>query len=222
MGRQLTLALPKPRTWGGRRRNAGRPPRGEKAGVSHLSRERFPDQAPVHVTLRMLPHVWNLRSRRCFAPIVRAVKQGADRLGCHVIHVSVQGNHIHLIVEADHQRALARGIQGLSIRIAKALNRVMGRKGKVFADRYHAHVLKSPTEVLRAMRYVLHNAEHHGAASGQRFAPGYRDPFSTAPVFEKWQRRATTWLLREGWKRAGPPAPSGTMPSSHAASPGQM
>jgi hypothetical protein len=32
-----------------------------------------------------------------------------------------QGNHIHLIGEADDRRALARGVQGLSIRIARGV-----------------------------------------------------------------------------------------------------
>ena len=40
---------------------------------------------------------------------------------------------IHLVVEALNERALARGMQGSGVRIAKPLNRVMSRKGAVLA-----------------------------------------------------------------------------------------
>jgi putative transposase len=64
-----------------------------------------------------------------------------------VAHFSVQGNHIHLIVEAHDNRALSEGVQGLLVRLAKGLNRMMGRHGRVLSERYHAHVLRSPAEV---------------------------------------------------------------------------
>jgi REP element-mobilizing transposase RayT len=50
-----------------------------------------------------------------------------------VVHFSVQRDHLHLIVEASDRRALSRGMQGLSIRVARAANGELGRKGRVFA-----------------------------------------------------------------------------------------
>ena len=76
-------------------------------------------------------------------------------------HFSVQGNHVHLIVEAEDNRALARGMQGLGVRIARALNRVMGKKGAVMADRFHSHLLRTPSEARRAIDYVLRNHVRH-------------------------------------------------------------
>src|SRR5439155_1867394 len=71
--KQLTLdkVIRKPRRG---KAKGGRPPKnGVKAGVSHLRRPVLNGQRhPVHVTLRMLPHVWNLRSRRCFGAIARS------------------------------------------------------------------------------------------------------------------------------------------------------
>jgi hypothetical protein len=87
-------------------------------------------------------------------------------------------------------------MQGLNIRIAKALNRVMKRHGKVFADRYHARVLRTPSEVRSALHYVLNNNAHHS-----NHGVATMDPCSTAPRFHDQQRTATTWLLREGWRR---------------------
>ena len=167
---------------------------------------------PLHVTVRMAPHVYNLRSRRSFRVIEAALRVGGDRFDVRVIRFSVQGNHIHLVVEATHRRALARAIQGLSIRVAKGLNRMMGRKGRVFDDRYHARVLRTPTEVRHAIRYVLENARKHAAQRGETYAPGYVDPYSSAGAPDVSLPPAQTWLLRTG-KRAGSCAASGRHPA---------
>jgi hypothetical protein len=66
-----------------------------------------------------------------------------------------------LLVEAEDERALSRGMNGLGVRVAKGLNRVMGRSGKVLEERYHGHVLRTPTEVRRARSYLLGNARRH-------------------------------------------------------------
>jgi REP element-mobilizing transposase RayT len=152
----------------------------------------------------MAPHVYNLRSRRSFRVIEAALRVGGDRFDVRVIQFSVQGNHIHLVVEAPNRRALARAIQGFSIRVAKGLNRMMGRTGRVFDDRYHARVLRTPTEVRHAIHYVLDNARKHAAERGETYAPGYVDPYSSAGAPGLALPPAQTWLVRQGWRRAGP------------------
>jgi REP element-mobilizing transposase RayT len=149
-----------------------------------------------------------LRSRRCFSRIAKSFSRGRDRFGFRIVHFSVQGNHLHLVVEADDERALARGMQGLGVRIAKALNRLMARKGAVFADHYHARILRSPTQVANALAYVLMNYLHHFPEESARYAKDARDRFSSA-----WREQGTdppvapprTWLLSIGWRiRAAP------------------
>src|SRR4051812_32881757 len=192
------------RTWGGKRAGAGRKPRGARARVVHRARGEWTRPVPLHVTLRMAPHVYNLRSRRSFRVIEAALRVGGDRFDVRIIQFSVQGNHIHLLVEAPDRRALARAIQGFSIRVAKGLNRMMGRKGRVFDDRYHARVLRTPTEVRHAIRYVRDNAQKHAAERGETYSPGYVDPYSSAGTPDLALPPAQTWLLREGWTRAEP------------------
>ncbi len=177
--RQLQLQLP---TWGGRRKRKRRRGNGQREKlrkVPHRRRPALSPRHPVHVTWRVLPHVWNLRSRRCFGPIAECFSRGRDRFGFRLVHFSVQGNHLHLVVEADDERALARGMQGLGVRIAKALNRVMGRKGAAFADHYHSRILRSPTEVANALAYVLMNFLHHFPGEAGRYAEDLRDRFSS-------------------------------------------
>jgi putative transposase len=175
------------RTWGGRRKGAGRPRLdgvAARAGVAHLPRPALAARFPVHVTWRMQRAVWNLRSRRCFGVIRRAMYAGAVRFGFRLVHYAVMGDHVHLIVEAPDRRALWRALQGLGVRIARALNRLMARRGRVVADRYHAHILRTPSEVRHARNYLATNALKHYGRIG-------RDPFAShEPV-----SAPRTWLL---------------------------
>jgi len=166
----------------------------------HLSRHH-----PVHVTWRMLPHVWNLRSRRCFVALARAFAGGRERRGFRLVHYSVQGNHLHLVVEAPDEVRLSRGLQGLAVRIARGLNRVMRRRGKVLTDRFHEHVLRSAAEVARAVAYVLGNFFVHALRRGEQVARPEADPYSSAKLPETGPPLVVepgTWLLRMGWRRA--------------------
>jgi len=142
---------------------------------------------------------------------VAAFAAGRARDGFRLVQYSVQANHLHLIVEARSRWALARGLQGLAVRMARALNGLWRRAGSVFADRYHDHILKSPREVWNALRYVLCNARKHGGwGSG-----AHPDRYSSSAWFDGWRKappvqngqapveRPHTWLLRRGWRRHG-------------------
>jgi putative transposase len=200
--KQLRLHL---RTWGGKRRGAGRKPKGARPLVAHRPRDPLRAGWAVHVTMRMREHVWKLRSRRCFDVLERCLVAGKERFGCRVVHFSVQGNHIHLVVEAPDNRSLARGMQGLAVRIARALNRLMRRRGRVFADHFHSRVVRTPNEAAHAIAYVLANFAKHAAQWGEHVDARSVDRYSSAFV------RATgpppvvaprTWLLTIGWRRA--------------------
>jgi putative transposase len=141
--------------------------------------------------------------------VVRAALGRASRAAFRLIAFSVQRDHVHLVVEADTAPALSRGLQGLAIRVAKAVNHALGRRGAVWADRYHARELTSPRAVRNALVYVLQNHRKHGHDRGQRV-----DPCSSAPWFGGWKTRvatamsapvvtARTWLARWGWRRHG-------------------
>jgi hypothetical protein len=169
----------------------------------------------------MEAHVWNLRTARSFQIITYALAASANHLECRIIDYSVQRNHIHLIGEASDYPHRARAIRGFAIRIARGLNKLMGTKGKVFAERYHMHVLQTPREVRHARAYVLQNARKHAAQGGVRYPAHWLDPYSSGRYFDGWKVRiksqtfapihatgppvakATTQLLRQGWRRWG-------------------
>jgi REP element-mobilizing transposase RayT len=176
------------------------------------------------VTLRLVSDVPSLRGYEPLRIIQRAIERRANRLDFRVVEFAVIGNHIHLIVEAADAEALARGMQGLEVSLARRLNRLFARRGTFFEDRYHARVLRTPRETRNALRYVLSNYRQHEAERGERLARDWIDPFSSAYWFDGWrdavrlteprQRAlldvprptapATVWLLTTGWRRWGP------------------
>jgi putative transposase len=166
-----------------------------------LRRPSLSQHHPVHVTLRLTSGVPSLRTQALFVGVRRALAQGQQRFGFRLVHFSVQSNHLHLITEAADRRALARGVQGLSVRVARAVNARLERKGRLFADRYHARALTTPRTVRYALRYVLLNARRHqhAPAGGARAAAragrssaappfGFIDSRSSAPWFPDFHR----------------------------------
>jgi putative transposase len=190
MNKPVQLEFP---SHGGRRKGAGRP-KGDR--VSHRARPSFSRPTPAHVTLRVRDDVPSLRSSRRFAAIRRAFKALQAKPSLRLVKFSVLGNHLHLIVEADDSVALSRGMQGLNTRVAKALNKVLGREGTLFADHYHSHLLRTPAEVANALAYVRTNAlKHYGQIGLDYFSSDHADwrALLSVPV---------TWLLEFGWKLA--------------------
>lgn len=176
---------------------------------------------PVHVTMRVTRELPSLRTHHLCQIIRCAVLRIADRHAeFRIIHISVQRDHLHLLVEASDRRALANGIRAFAISAAKRLNRRVSHAGQVFIDRYHATPLTTPTQTRNALAYVLNNWRKHGDDRRHRWI---LDPFASGSAFAGWIERdraphlcrmsptyeppatgvAHTWLLRVGWRRGG-------------------
>jgi REP element-mobilizing transposase RayT len=231
MAKQIEMRFPS--RHGGWRPGAGRKKRAG-ARVSHGARPWLDGKnVPVHVTLRVVKGVRWLRGFKTYPAVRRALVAASARFGARIVHFSIQSDHIHLLVEARDRGCLARAMKGFEVRVARRLNALAGRRGKVFADRYHAHQLETPTEARRALVYVLCNGARHAGDRRERASSRevtWIDPFSSACYFDGWARRPgrmpardapghalhedpvqlgppvvqpTTWMLREGWRRAG-------------------
>ena len=123
---QIEMAF---RTHGGRRQGAGRKPKGPRSSERHKARPAHDHRHPVHVTTRVVADVSNLRHRDMYMQLREATIVTAKRNDFRIIHMSIQRNHLHLIVEADHKEALSRGMQGFSISAAKRVNATIAARG---------------------------------------------------------------------------------------------
>ena len=190
--------------------------------MAHERRATVAARYPQHVTIRVADNVPSLR-RPAFAAVVREAISAAQRETFRIVQFNVLSNHLHLIIEAETVKARALGIAGLEVRLARKINNLVGRTGKLFTERYHARPLTTPTEVRNALRYVLNNALHHDPNITFCHGEDWIDPYSSAAWFDGWDRpivantpwkrellampaptvNARSWLLSIGWRKRG-------------------
>ena len=214
---------------GGKRKGAGRKPKGERAGSPHKRRTAVNPRHPQHVVIRVLGSVGWLRRLDVFRAIRGAITTTLDDQDFRIVHFSVQSNHIHLLCEASSKEALAAGMKGFQVSAAKRINAALTtrtgkeRKGQVFADRYHVEAISSVRQTRHALCYVLNNwRKHKRDGSDGGLFDGRLDAYSSAIHFPGWRERTAkelrlprtyeppvvakpkTWLLAESWKLAKP------------------
>jgi len=217
------------RPHGGKRVGAGRPCKGPRPSERHQRRPVVRASEPVHVVSRVVRDVGRLRTRHMYAAVREATIAVLALERFRIAHLSIQGSHLHLIVEAHDRLALADGMKRFLISAAKQINRSLRertgnkRRGPVFVDRYHPRILRTPREVRNCIAYVLNNWRHHGEDQrgvARRWAV---DPFSSGVSFDGWRELEDspvmyrppptyaalavwlpkTWLLAKGWTRHG-------------------
>jgi len=178
--------------------------------------------------MRVAPAVGSLRRRRMYKAMRDATITAALRQWFRIVHISLQRDHVHLLIEAKDKEALGRGMQGFEISAARHINSALAvgyrrRRGAVFADRYRLEVISSPTRARHALAYVLNNWRKHREDRDALSSTWLVDPFSSGVTFPDWAeldgrdvmwpirdtydplvvRRPRSWLLREGWKLHG-------------------
>ena len=197
--------------WGGKRRGAGRKPKGERAGVSHAKRPEIDPRHPLHVTLKIRKGIANLRMWTVldlFHSIVREINAREGK-PVQIVEFSIQTDHVHMIVEAESKEELSSTMNSLGTSFARGINKLRKRSGRVYLERYHSVAVDTPAAVRYLLVYVLNNGRKH-----LTWMHGCPDPFSSGPQFEgwadwkgaetrRWLPRARTWLLSVGWKRHG-------------------
>jgi REP element-mobilizing transposase RayT len=181
---------------GGARVGAGRKPNGAAPLMARTTRPAHAAYHPALVTVKLRQHLPRLRNRKERAALLSHFARGKDRFGFRLLHFAILNDHLHFVVEAKDRTALSRGLQGLLIRLARGLNKLWGRKGKVFAG----------------------NGRKHAAQGRMIAAFDGPDMFTSAPWFDGFVAtievrgidgiplpvaRARTWLANDGWRRLG-------------------
>jgi REP element-mobilizing transposase RayT len=216
-------------TRGGKRRGTGHKPKSRHSGARHAARPAHNPRHPVHVTIRVVGSVGGLRRKDIYLALREATIVTAKREDFRIVQMSVQRDHIHLLVEADGKVALSNGVRGFSISAARQINKAITarggdrRTGRVIGDRFHARPLTSPRAVRNALAYTLNNWRHHGEDLAPYTQAWKADPFSSGATFTGWKElegspvlwplpptyqplivfRPRTWLLRS-WDRYHP------------------
>lgn len=224
------------RTWGGKRKRAGRKQVNEVKSQPHRRRIEIHANQAAHVTLRAAPYLRQMRRLDAYRAVRKALLVVLARTDFRIVHVSIQRNHIHLVVEASSKIALARGMQAFQISAARRLNQVDGdgsgrpRRGPVFADRFHVEIVTTPKHARHTLSYVLNNWRKHKEDRAPHAAHWRIDKYSSGINFAGWAEgynwlvpdeheplpvaRPESWLLREGWKLGGGPISIHAVPAA--------
>lgn len=199
------------RTWGGKRDGAGRKQVNERKSQPHRVRPAIGPKSVLLVSLRVVPSVRRLRGYDAYRALHRAMLVVLTRADFRIVHVTIQGNHVHLMIEAESKLALARGMQAFQISAARRLNQIdvdghgRARRGPVFVDRYHMEVVTTPTHARHCLSYVLNNWRKHKEDRAPYAKTWTVDPYSSAPSFCGWREGADAALrLLSGPRRAWP------------------
>jgi hypothetical protein len=142
-----------------------------------------------------------------------------------IVHLSIQGNHLHHLIEAADRRSLSRGMRSLSINLARAINQTHGSYGPVFAHRYHETQITTARQARNSIAYVLNNwRKHREDFANNRAMTAKLDRYASGLAFDGWCDEngqevppfiapagyqplpvspPTTSLLRSDWRRYG-------------------
>ena len=215
---------------GGKRKGAGRPAQHSRSSERHKTRAAIHPNEPIHVTLRLERDIKTLRKLDMYQACRRALARVLGRDTFRIAHISLQDGHLHTLVEADNERALAKGMQAFEISAARYINQALSklrgtqRRGRVFSDRYHARAITTPLAARHALAYVINNWRRHGKDGDIDLMFSDVDPFSSGASFMGWKERDArvysgellddepplpvsvpqTWLLARGWMQYGP------------------
>lgn len=203
---------------GGARAGAGRKQGRWRSDPPHRKRPELAPRHPVHITLRARKWVDDYRTRKIYKTTRGVLRRYLGLPDFRVVHISIQRNHFHLLVEAADAATLTRWMRSLVITLAKALNRDLGRYGQVFEFRYHDRQIRNPRQARNTLAYVLNNWRRHQQdierGVGSAFA---LDPYASGSMLTQWthvpstERPHPSWpvspprteLLRSAWLQFG-------------------
>ena len=203
------------RSHGGFREGAGRK-KTLTDEPKHIAREWVDKRIPLHVNFKVAQQVPCLRTPQFMRALPKILTNAREK-GLRVQQFVVESNHIHLLVEADGNSELSRGMMSLKASIAWALRKIFMFHGRVFQARYYVRALKTPTEVRNALQYVLFNHAKHTKVA--LFADVYSSVFGFGDADDfvdlhgkKWPpwfhavaevlSEPRTWMQAHGWRRA--------------------
>ena len=129
----------------------------------------------MHLTKRVVQGLPGLR-RPDVLRLFRELVEDARGRGLETVVFAMMNEHLHWVVIPRSAEALRDATRYVFGRFARRLNRLFGRRGKVFTERYWSSCCRSVRHAWQVLGYVLRNARTAGC-----FVPrGRFDRFAAA------------------------------------------
>lgn len=152
-GKQITLI---------NMRKAGRPPKTDP-GIRHTRRPLLKKPSSLHLTIKIEKQKSHLKNKTILAILKRAILN-ARKQQLRVIHFTLEHDHVHLLIEAENNRVLGKGMQAFGVTLSKAINRLKKLTGQVYKHRYHFRKITSSRQLKNVMSYIFRNGMKHGTS----------------------------------------------------------
>jgi REP element-mobilizing transposase RayT len=155
-------------------------------------RLRFiPDSgALVEVTCRALQSRFLLRPGPSLdAILLGALARAQRRYAVRIIAFFFASNHLHLTLEVDDARQLARFMNHFLSKIAREIGRLTGWREKIFGRRYQAiQISDEPEAQIARLRYVLSHGVKEDLVEHLTDWPGVHcvEALTTGKILEGW------------------------------------
>lgn len=144
------------------RKGGGRRPKHDK-GIRHIKRPEIKRLTSLHLTVKILKDKAGIKNKQTLALLKHAILK-ARKKGLRIIHFTLEYDHVHLLVEANDNEVLGRGMMVFGVTMAKGINRLKSIKGTVYKHRYHFRKINSPRELKNVLHYIFNNGIKHKTA----------------------------------------------------------
>ena len=152
-------------------KRAGRKPIHD-AGIRHTARPFLKRPASLHLTIKVRKNKAEIKNKSVLKLLKHAI-QNARRQGLRVVHYSLEYDHVHLLIEAENNTILGKGMQSFGVTMAKGINRLKKLKGSVYKHRYHFRMISSVRQLKYVMNYIFTNGMKHKRSNS------IQDPFNS-------------------------------------------
>jgi len=143
-------------------KKAGRKPKTD-AGIRHTARPELERPSSLHLTVKIEKEKANLKNKFILKILKKAILN-ARRFNLKIIHYSLEFDHVHLLIEAENNIILGKGMQSFGVTFSKAINRHRNVSGQVYKHRYHFRKITSAKQLKNVMNYIFKNGVKHGTS----------------------------------------------------------
>jgi REP element-mobilizing transposase RayT len=127
----------------------------------------------MHLTVKVHDDVPSLR-RPELRERLGVLLEGARKRGVRTLSFAIMPNHIHILCIANSAATLRDATRYVLGQLARFVNQLFRRRGKVFTDRYWSTCITTVKQGWTALCYVLKNAK----VAGLRVLRGCLDAYS--------------------------------------------
>jgi putative transposase len=92
--------------------------------------------------------------KRLFLSFVERAKR---KFHFHLWDFCIMGNHIHFLIKPGEGGSLSKIMQWIKCNFAKSWNKMNGRKGHVWGERFYSRIINGIMDFLRAREYIAEN-----------------------------------------------------------------